>query len=145
MIAPRIGPRRKVAVLGATGAVGQAFIRLLANHPWFELTEVAASERSAGKPYSEAARWVGADAMPDRVANMTVMPCDPSRISANIVFSALDSSVAGDAELAFGRAGKLVLSNAKHHRMAPDVPLVIAEVNPSHLGILEPQPTTRGW
>jgi aspartate-semialdehyde dehydrogenase len=137
--------RRSVAVLGATGAVGQAFIRLLANHPWFDLTEVAASERSAGKPYAEAARWVGGDAMPERVARMTVLPCDPAQVTAGIVFSALDSSVAGDAEVAFGRAGKLVLSNAKNHRMEPDVPLVIAEINPSHLGVLETQRRKRGW
>lgn len=137
--------RRSVAVLGATGAVGQAFIRLLANHPWFELTEVAASERSAGKPYAEAARWIGADAMPSRVSAMTVQPCDPAKISADIVFSALDSAAAQDAEPAFARAGKVVLTNAKNYRMDPDVPLVIAEVNASHLKVLEAQRRNRGW
>ncbi len=137
--------RRRVAVLGATGAVGQAFIRLLANHPWFELAEVAASERSAGKRYADAATWIGADDMPANVATMTVLPCDPARISADVVFSALDSSVAGDAEPAFAHAGKVVLTNAKNHRMAPDVPLVIAEVNSSHLGVLEAQRRNRGW
>jgi aspartate-semialdehyde dehydrogenase len=137
--------RRRVAVLGATGAVGQAFIRLLANHPWFELSEVAASERSAGKPYAEAARWIGADTMPEAVAGMIVQPCDPGAISADIVFSALDSSAAGDAEPAFARAGKLVLTNAKNYRMDPDVPLVIAEVNPSHLDIVADQRRGRGW
>lgn len=138
-------PRRRVAVLGATGAVGQAFIRLLANHPWFELAEVAASERSAGKPYGQAARWIGADEMPPQVAKMTVLPCDPSKISADIVFSALDSAAAGDAEPAFARAGKMVLTNAKNYRMEPDVPLVIAEVNPQHLDILAVQRQKRGW
>ncbi len=138
-------PRRRVALLGATGAVGQSFIRLLADHPWFELVEVAASERSAGKPYAEAARWIGGDPMPASVAGMTVLPCDPSRISAEIVFSALDSSAAEDAEPAFARAGKIVLTNARNHRMAPDVPLVIAEVNPSHLDIIAVQRKQRGW
>jgi aspartate-semialdehyde dehydrogenase len=137
--------RLSVAVLGATGAVGQAFIRLLANHPWFELTEVAASERSAGKPFAEAARWIGADTMPANVANMIVQPCDPARVSAEIVFSALDSVAAGDAEPAFARAGKTVLTNAKNYRMDPDVPLVIAEVNAAHLDILDVQRRGRGW
>lgn len=141
----RPATRRRVAVLGATGAVGQAFIRLLANHPWFELTELAASERSAGKPYAEAARWIGGDAIPESVASMTVLPCDPAVISADIVFSALDSSAAGDAEPAFARAGKIVLTNAKNYRMDPDVPLVIAEVNPSHLEIIAQQRAQRGW
>jgi aspartate-semialdehyde dehydrogenase len=137
--------RRRVAVLGATGAVGQAFIRLLSNHPWFELVEVAASERSAGKSYGDATRWIGGDAMPTNVREMTVQPCDPNSISAEIVFSALDSAAAQDAEPAFARAGKVVLTNAKNYRMDPDVPLVIAEVNPSHLGVLEAQRRNRGW
>jgi aspartate-semialdehyde dehydrogenase len=143
--ANRNGHKQKVAVLGATGAVGQAFIRLLVNHPWFEISELAASERSAGKPYGEAARWIGADEVPDSVARMTVLPCDPSKISADIVFSALDSSAAQDAEPAFARAGKTVLTNAKNYRMEPDVPLVIAEVNPSHLDVLHTQRKNRGW
>jgi len=142
---PPGGQRRKVAVLGATGAVGQAFIRLLEHHPWFELIEVAASERSAGKPYAEAARWIGADAMPSRVAGMTVRACDPAEISANIVFSALDSTAAATAEPAFACAGKTVLTNAKNFRMEPDVPLVIAEVNPDHLDVLGAQRKARGW
>jgi aspartate-semialdehyde dehydrogenase len=137
--------KRTVAVLGATGAVGQSFIRLLANHPWFELTELAASERSAGKPYAEAAKWIGADAMPASVAKVLVQPCDPSKISADIVFSALDSSAAQDAEPAFARAGKIVLTNAKNYRMDADVPLVIAEVNPDHLHVLEAQRKNRRW
>src|SRR5689334_9808925 len=98
--------RIRVAVLGATGAVGQSFIRLLATHPWFELTELVASERSAGKPYAEAARWIGADSMPERIARMTVQPLSPENVTADVVFSALDSGVAGDAEPAFARAGK---------------------------------------
>jgi len=137
--------RRRVAVLGATGAVGQAFIRLLANHPWFELVEVAASERSAGKSYAEATRWIGGDPMPASVRGMTVKPCDPEQVRAEIVFSALDSAAAQDAEPAFARAGKVVLTNAKNYRMDPDVPLVIAEVNPSHLDVLDAQRRNRKW
>jgi len=137
--------RRRVAVLGATGAVGQTFVRLLADHPWFEVAEVAASERSAGKPYAEATRWIGATQMPDAVAGLTVLPCDPKHVTSDIVFSALDSSAAGDAEPAFARAGRTVLTNAKNHRMAPDVPLVIAEVNPNHLDVLEAQKRKRKW
>ena len=137
--------RRRVAVLGATGAVGQTFVRLLENHPWFELAELAASERSAGRKYGEAVRWVSAGQMPENVANRTIVACDPAAVSSDIVFSALDSGVAGEAELAFASAGKLVLSNAKNHRMAPDVPLVIAEVNPDHLRALETQREKRGW
>ncbi len=137
--------RRSVAVLGATGAVGQAFVRLLANHPWFELAEVAASERSAGRRYAEAAHWLGSEPMPARVAAMTVLPCDPAVVQSELVFSALDSSVAGEAEAAFAKAGRFVLSNAKNYRMEPDVPLVIAEVNPDHLALLDAQRECRGW
>jgi aspartate-semialdehyde dehydrogenase len=137
--------RIRVAVLGATGAVGQMFIRLLADHPWFELAELAASERSAGKRYADAARWIGADAMPETVRGLTVLPCDPRKVSAPLVFSALDAAVAGDVELAFARAGRLVLSNAKNFRMEDDVPLVIPEVNADHLGLLEIQRANRGW
>jgi aspartate-semialdehyde dehydrogenase len=121
------------------------FVRLLENHPWFEVAELAASERSAGRRYGEHVRWVTAGSMPRAVAGKTIIPCDPGQVSSDIVFSALDSSVAGEAELAFAKAGKLVLSNAKNHRMAADVPLVIAEVNPDHLGLLEAQRRNRGW
>lgn len=136
--------RWPVAVLGATGAVGQAFIRLLEGHPWFELVEVAASERSAGKPYALAARWLEG-AMPANVAGMHVRACSPDQITAPLVFSALDSSVAGHVEAAFAAAGRLVLSNAKNYRMEPDVPLVIPEVNGDHLQLLAQQRRHRGW
>jgi aspartate-semialdehyde dehydrogenase len=142
---PTRTPKHRVAILGATGAVGQAFVRLLADHPWFELTAVAASERSAGKPYAQATRWVGDDPMPARVASMPVRACDPGAVDADIVFSALDSSAAGEVELAFARAGRMVLSNAKNHRMEPDVPLVIPEVNPHHLDVIDAQRERRGW
>lgn len=134
----------KVAVLGATGAVGQTFVRLLAGHPWFELAEVAASERSAGRQYADVTRWIEGE-MPAAVARLVVKPCDPSAVSASIVFSALDSNVAGEVEAAFAAAGRLVLSNAKNYRMEPDVPLVIPEVNADHLALLDLQRAKRGW
>jgi aspartate-semialdehyde dehydrogenase len=138
-------PKTRVAILGATGAVGQAFVRLLANHPWFEIAAVAASERSAGKPYAEATRWVGDDTVPAAVAGMPVLACDPNVVDADVVFSALDAAAAGDVEPAFARAGRMVLSNAKNYRMDPDVPLVIPEVNPHHLDVIEAQREKRGW
>lgn len=133
-----------VAVLGATGAVGQTFIRLLAGHPWFRVAEVAASERSAGKRYADATRWIEGD-LPDEVAGLTVAGCDPGAVSSPLVFSALDSGIAGEVEGAFAAAGRLVLSNAKNHRMEPDVPLVIPEVNAEHLALLDTQRARRGW
>lgn len=136
--------RWPVAVLGATGAVGQAFIRLLEGHPWFDLVEVAASERSVGKSYREAARWLEG-VLPSAVADLAVLPCDPTAVRAPIVFSALDSSVAGEVEAAFASAGRLVLSNAKNYRMVADVPLVIPEVNGDHLALLQHQREQRGW
>ncbi|HEU4989985.1 MAG TPA: aspartate-semialdehyde dehydrogenase [Gemmatimonadaceae bacterium] len=137
--------KKRVAILGATGAVGQAFVRLLANHPWFDLVAVAASERSAGKRYADATKWVGDDAIPRAVAELPVLPCDPAVVDADIVFSALDSAAAGSVEPAFAAAGRMVLSNAKNYRMEPDVPLVIPEVNPHHLDVLDAQRERRGW
>jgi len=141
-----VPPSRRwpVAILGATGAVGQTFIRCLRDHPWFEIAELAASERSAGKSYGEAARWLEGE-LPANIADMTVLPCDPSRLRAPIVFSALDTAAAGALEPAFARSGAVVLSNAKNFRMDPDVPLVIPEVNASHLALLETQRRRRGW
>ncbi len=136
--------RWPVAILGATGAVGQTFIRQLVDHPWFEIAELAASDRSAGKPYGEAARWIEGT-LPETLADRTVVKCDPSEVDAPIVFSALDSAVAGEVEKAFASAGRFVLSNAKNHRMDADVPLVIPEVNAPHLGLLECQRRQRGW
>ncbi len=138
------GTRWPVAVLGATGAVGQTFIRSLADHPWFEVAEVAASERSAGRTYKDATRWLEGE-MPAAVAALIVQPCDAAFVKSPIVFSALDAVVAGDVEAAFAKAGRLVLSNAKSYRMEPDVPLVIPEVNGDHLALLAHQRATRGW
>ena len=132
-----------VAVLGATGAVGQRFIQLLAGHPWFEVAEVAASDRSAGKPYREAATWRLASALPGDVAEMTVRTIEgPFR--SRLLFSGLDSSVAGEAEESLARQGHLVVSNARNHRMDPDVPLLIPEVNADHLAALDPQRKRQG-
>jgi aspartate-semialdehyde dehydrogenase len=135
--------RLPVAVLGATGAVGQTFVRLLAGHPWFRLAEVAASERSAGKRYVAATRWIEGT-MPAETAALTVTACDPAVVRAPVVFSALDASAAAELEPAFAREGRFVLSNAKHFRMEPDVPLVIPEVNADHLALLDAQ-RARGW
>jgi aspartate-semialdehyde dehydrogenase len=136
--------RIPVAILGATGAVGQTFIRLLDSHPWFRVAEVAASERSAGKSYAEATRWIEGH-MPSDLASLTVKPCDPAVLTSPVVFSALDAAAAGELEPAFARAGRMVLSNAKNFRMEADVPLVIPEVNASHLGLIAAQRTARGW
>lgn len=135
--------RLPVAVLGATGAVGQTFIRLLEDHPWFRLAEVAASERSAGKRYGDVTRWIEG-VMPASVAGMTVTLCDPATVRSPVVFSALDATAAAELEPAFARDGRFVLSNAKNFRMEPDVPLVIPEVNASHLALLDSQ-RARGW
>jgi len=144
-VPPPDGARRwPVAVLGATGAVGQTFVRLLEAHPWFEVTELAASERSAGRPYGEAARWIEGT-MPARLRDARVLPCDPAAVRAPVVFSALDASAAGEVEPAFAAVGRLVLSNAKNYRMAADVPLLIPEVNWPHVALLAEQQQARGW
>lgn len=139
-------PTRKIAVgvLGATGAVGQTFVRLLAGHPWFRTAEVAASEQSAGKAYGEATDWRQPVPMPADVAALEVGSCEPGG-GCQIYFSALDAAVAGAVEERFAAAGAVVLSNARNHRMEPDVPLLIPEVNPEHLGLLDRQRRRRGW
>ncbi|MFN8572624.1 MAG: aspartate-semialdehyde dehydrogenase [Gemmatimonadaceae bacterium] len=144
MMMPARRTKWPVAILGATGAVGQTFVRRLANHPWFEIAELAASERSAGKRYADACNWIEGE-MPADLAGRTVVLCEPGAIRSRIVFSALDSAVAGDMEPAFARAGAFVLSNAKNFRMDDDVPLVIPEVNASHLEVLVRQRRQRGW
>jgi aspartate-semialdehyde dehydrogenase len=136
--------RIPVAVLGATGAVGQAFVRQLAGHPWFVLTEVGASARSVGKAYRDAVHW-HEGRLPEDVGALPVRPCTPDEIKAPLIFSALDAAVAGEVEEAFARGGRVVLSNAKNHRMASDVPLVIPEVNGDHLAVLALQQRERGW
>jgi len=133
----------EVGVLGATGTVGQQFIRLLEHHPWFRVTWLAASERSAGKRYDELA-WRLATPLPAGVGALRVAPIEAVGDAPPLLFSALDSSVAGDAELAYASSGRLVVSNARNHRMDPLVPLLIPEVNPDHVGLLDVQRTARG-
>jgi aspartate-semialdehyde dehydrogenase len=127
-----------VAILGATGAVGQRFVQLLAGHPWFEVAEVAASDRSAGKPYREACTWRLPGGPPDAVAGLTVKSCDEA-FRSRLLFSGLDASVAGELEERLAARGHAVVSNARNHRLDPDVPLLIPEVNPGHLAALEAQ------
>jgi len=134
----------RAGVLGATGLVGQRLVKLLADHPWFELTEVAASERSSGKSYSEAVRWHLDGPIPESARGLVVKSLDPS-LDCDFVFSALDSSVAGGAEEDFARAGYPVVSNSKNHRMDPDVPLLIPEVNAAHLDAIPTQQKNRGY
>ncbi|MFQ5887967.1 MAG: aspartate-semialdehyde dehydrogenase [Candidatus Hydrothermarchaeales archaeon] len=135
----------KVAVLGATGMVGQRFIEMLEGHPFFELTDLAASSRSAGKTYKEAAKWYLDGEMPDDLKDRVVKEINPKEVDANIVFSALPSSVAKDVEPAFAKEGFIVASNASAYRTAPDVPILIPEVNPEHLDMLKLQKKNRGW
>ncbi|HXM97756.1 MAG TPA: aspartate-semialdehyde dehydrogenase [Candidatus Dormibacteraeota bacterium] len=134
----------KAGVLGATGIVGQRLVKMLADHPWFELTEVAASERSSGKPYSQAMRWHQDGSIPAAAANLTVKTLAPT-LDCDFVFSALDSSIAGEAEEIFARAGYPVVSNSKNHRMAADVPLLIPEINAAHLDAIDRQRKNRGY
>jgi aspartate-semialdehyde dehydrogenase len=132
-----------VGVLGATGAVGQKFIKLLEDHPWFEVTEVAASERTAGRPYEEAVSWKQNTPIPEGIRRLEVKPCTPD-LSCKVVFSGLDASVAGEIESDFAREGYAVLSNSRNHRMAEDVPLVIPELNHDHLDVIPVQRRNRG-
>lgn len=134
----------EVGVLGATGMVGQNFIRFLEGHPWFELTWVGASDRSAGKPYGEAAAWRLEGDLPAGVARLTVQECKPSTKAPKLVFSAMDASVATEIERAFAEAGHSVVSNSRNHRMEPDVPLLVPEINAGHLRLIEHQ-RKRGW
>lgn len=133
-----------VGVLGATGAVGQKFILLLSRHPWFEIQGLAASDRSAGRIYKDAVTWKQSDEIPDSVRGMEVKTCQTD-LGCPIVFSGLDSSVAGEVEENFATSGAWVFSNAKNHRMDPDVPLMIAELNPDHLDMIHVQRKRRGW
>ncbi len=135
----------KAGILGATGAVGQRFIEALANHPWFEITALAASERSAGKTYENAANWRLDTPMPENVADIEVVPVNPKTVDADVVFSALPADLALTVEPDFAKAGFAVASNASAYRMETDIPLVIPEVNPEHLGLLEVQQDNRGW
>jgi len=134
----------KAGVLGATGVVGQRLVQVLGDHPWFDLTEVAASERSSGRTYAEAVSWHLDAPIPRSARNLVVKGLDPS-LDCDFVLSALDSSVAGSAEEDFARAGYPVVSNSRNHRMDPDVPLLIPEVNAAHLDAIPAQQKNRGY
>jgi aspartate-semialdehyde dehydrogenase len=141
---PGSGKKFKAGVLGATGMVGQRLVSMLAHHPWFEVTEVAASERSATQRYADVVRWHLDTPIPTGAADLIVKTLAPS-LDCDFVFSALDSSVAGSAEEEFARAGYPVVSNSKNHRMAADVPLLIPEVNAAHLDAIPLQQKNRGY
>ncbi|MBI3940974.1 MAG: aspartate-semialdehyde dehydrogenase [Acidobacteria bacterium] len=133
-----------VAILGATGAVGQQFVALLADHPWFEIAALMASERSAGRSYGEVVTWKQPVTLARRIAAMTVRPCQPGGDFA-VAFCGLDAAVAGEIEEAFAAAGHAVVSNSRNHRLEPDVPLVIPELNPDHLRVIPGQKKNRRW
>ena len=129
-----------VGVLGATGAVGQRFVELLADHPWFNLTTLAASERSANKPYEKVVNWRLDTPFPEKIGKLKVTPTSPKGMKdVDLVFSALPAEIATDVESEFAAAGIAVCSNASSHRMEPDIPLVVPEVNPDHLGLIDVQ------
>jgi aspartate-semialdehyde dehydrogenase len=130
--------RQQIGILGATGMVGQRFIQLLENHPWFEVTWLAASDRSSGKRYGDAVRWKLDTQLPERVANMPVSPAEPHG-APKVIFAALDADIARELEPKFAAAGCAVISNSSALRMHPNVPLVIPEVNAEHLHLIEEQ------
>lgn len=133
----------RVGILGATGTVGQRFVQLLQGHPQFEVTALAASDRSSGKRYAEACAWKLAGYIPESVSDILVQPIEPP-IDCDIVFSSLPSTVARETEEAFARAGYPVISNSSSYRMDEDVPLLIAEVNHDHVGLIDTQRERRG-
>jgi aspartate-semialdehyde dehydrogenase len=139
-------PNKKlpVAILGATGAVGQRCVRMLEYHPWFEVAIVTGSERSIGRPYGEVTRWVLDGSPPAAIASMIVQPTDNAG-GVPLAISALPADQAREAEPAWARAGTVVCSNASAYRMDPLVPLLIPEVNPEHIALIETQRNARGW
>lgn len=137
-------PSIEVGILGATGMVGQQFIALLADHPWFKVTYLGASERSAGKAFKDAAAWRLPNLLPDAVAKRVVENAAPGT-APKLVFSGLDSSVAGEIEAEFAKAGHIVVSNSRNYRMVDTVPLLIPEVNAEHLALLDMQGEAQGW
>jgi aspartate-semialdehyde dehydrogenase len=131
-----------IGILGATGMVGQRYIQLLEDHPWFEVAWLAASDRSSGKPYGEAAKWRLDTPLPERIARMPVSPAEPEG-SPRVIFASVDAAIARELEPKFAEAGRAVLSNSSAFRMTPNVPLVIPEVNAEHLHLIEEQPSRR--
>ncbi len=138
-----IGVKTSVAILGATGSVGQKFIELLSDHPWFQITELCASDKSAGKKYKDAVDWFMKYELWKNIENIVVQKCEPI-LKSRIVFSGLDSSVAGKVETEFAKAGYTVISNSKNHRMDEDVPLLVPEINPAHLELIKFQKFGKG-
>src|SRR5690349_19398850 len=136
--------RYRVGILGATGTVGQRFIQLLQGHPQFEITALAASDRSAGKSYAEACAWKLQGYIPENVRDIVVQPIEPP-LDCDVVFSSLPSNVARETEEAFARAGYPVISNSSAYRMDEDIPLLIPEINPDHLDLIEVQRQKRGF
>jgi aspartate-semialdehyde dehydrogenase len=134
-----------VAVLGATGSVGQRFMSLLDNHPWFKVVALAASDRSVGQRYADAARWILDVPMPDYAREMIVLPATHECIDAKIVFSALHNEIAKDLEPRFAQAGAAVCSNASSYRRGEDVPLLLPEINADHIYLIKEQRKNRGW
>jgi aspartate-semialdehyde dehydrogenase len=139
-----MGQRIEVGILGATGMVGQNFVRLLQGHPWFDLKWLGASDRSAGKNYEHATKWLLGGNPPESTIDRIVEECKPGH-APKLVFSAMDASVATEVEQEFARAGHVVLSNCRNHRMDADVPLLVPEINPDHLNLVSVQQRTRGW
>jgi aspartate-semialdehyde dehydrogenase len=133
-----------VGILGATGMVGQQFIALLAEHPWFTVDWLGASQRSEGKAFRDAAAWRLPNRLPDEIAQKVVEAAAPGR-APKLVFSGLDSSVATEIEAAFAQAGHIVVSNSRNYRMFDTVPLLIPEVNSDHLALLDAQGSAQGW
>ena len=135
-----------VAVLAATGSVGQRFIQLLDNHPWFQVVAVTGSDRSIGQPYAQVCRWILPDPIPESVREMIVLPSDPSSTkNIPLVFSALPTDIAREVEPEFAKAGIDVCSNASAYRREPDIPILLPEVNPSHLDVIKFQRLQRNW
>jgi len=134
-----------VGVLGATGSVGQRFVQLLADHPWFELAAVTGSARTAGRFYGDSCRWVLPEPMPESVRGLKVLESTPKQVPYSLVFSALPSEKARQIEPDFALSGALVCSNASAFRYEPDVPILLPEVNPEHAGLVPVQRVQRGW
>lgn len=137
--------RIPVSVLAATGSVGQRFIQLLDGHPWFEVTSLTGSDRSIGQKYSDVCHWVLPEPMPEWARGMTVAPTTPEAANTGIAFSALPTGTAKETEPIFAQAGIKIFSNASAYRDAPDVPILLPEVNPEHTRLVEIQRKQRGW
>jgi aspartate-semialdehyde dehydrogenase len=134
-----------VAVLAATGSVGQRFVQLLDNHPWFQVVALTGSDRGYGKPYAEVCHWLLPGDMPDWARNLPVMASDPDEVQVPLVFSGLPTDKAREIEPAFAQAGSAVCSNASTHRVGEDMPLLLPEVNPHHAAVIPAQRENRGW